>query len=51
MVEGITSVFTQLVDTITNTFSQFVDNIVAPGFDIYDVVAAVITALGLKMIF
>ena len=40
-----------MVDTIVEMFTQFVENIMAPGFDIYDIIAAVITMLGLGIIF
>ncbi len=40
-----------MVDSIVAMFTQFVENIMAPGFDFYDIIAAIITMLGLGIIF
>ena len=39
-----------MVESIVAMFTQFVENIMAPGFDFYDIIAAVITMLGLGII-
>lgn len=40
-----------MVENIVAMFTQFVENVMAPGFDFYDIIAAVITMLGLGIIF
>ena len=40
----------KMVENITAMFTQFVENIMAPGFDFYDIIAAIITAIGLNII-
>lgn len=39
-----------MVDSIVAMFTQFVENIMASGFDFYDIIAAIITMLGLGII-
>lgn len=36
---------------IVDLFNQFVENVMAPGFDFYDIIAGIITVLGLSIIF
>lgn len=38
------------VEQIVGMFNQFVEAVMAPGFDFYDIIAAVITMLGLGII-
>lgn len=40
-----------MVESIVAVFTQFIENIMAPGFDAYDIVASIITMLGLGLIF
>ena len=40
-----------MVENIAAMFTQFVENIMAPGFDFYDIIAAIITMLGLSIVF
>ena len=40
-----------MIENITAMFTQFIENIMAPGFDIYDIIATILTAIGLKIIF
>ena len=42
---------TKMIETITAIFTQFIEKIMAPGFDFYDIIAAIITAIGLDIIF
>lgn len=39
-----------MVENIVAMFTQFVENVMAPGFDIYDIIAGVIAMLGLGII-
>lgn len=39
-----------MIENIVAMFTQFVENITAPGFDFYDIIAAVLTMLGLSII-
>lgn len=41
----------KMIENITAKFTQFVENIMAPEFNFYDIIAAIITAIGLKIIF
>lgn len=40
-----------MIESIVSMFTQFVENVMAPGFDFFDIIAAVITMLGLSIIF
>lgn len=40
-----------MVESIVAFFTQFVENVMAPGFDFYDIIAAIVTMLGLGIIF
>lgn len=40
-----------MVENIVAMFTQFVENVMAPGFDFYDIIAGIITILGLGIIF
>ena len=40
-----------MIENITAKFTQFVENIMVPEFNFYDIIAAIITAIGLKFIF
>ena len=40
----------KMVETIVAMFNQFVENVMAPGFDFYDIIATIITILGLGII-
>jgi hypothetical protein len=40
----------QMVETITSMFTQFIEKIMAPEFNFYDIIAAIITAIGLDII-
>lgn len=39
-----------MVENIVAMFTQFVENIMAPGFDFYDIIAAVLAFIGLGVI-
>lgn len=39
-----------MIENITAMFTQFIEKIMAPEFDIYDIIAAIITAIGLDII-
>jgi hypothetical protein len=40
-----------MVETITAKFKQFIEKIIDPEFNFYDIIAAIITAIGLDIIF